>query len=173
MLLSSCDAKSEKSSYPHFVHAANTALVELRKVYVPGIPDFKDDEETDICFHVNDPSYIYQEHQGKKSGRKPDVVVVSRQTADEHKESTTDHDNLQWAQVRTTLEFKRSKSLPHPLPTYNKDYVVPTQQYMDYMKETNASAKATDLMPATGSGQSSHNKPNERKSLSVYLRYFL
>lgn len=167
-LIEFCDAKSEKSSYPHFVHAANTALVELRKVCVPGIPDFEDDEETDIRFRVNDPSYIYQEHQGKKSARKPDVVVVSHQT--DKAQSTTDHDNLQWAQVRTTLEFKRSTSLPHPLPTYNKDYVVPTQQYMDYMKETNASAKATDLMPATGSGQSSHNKPNEPQNAPMRLR---
>ncbi|KIK32859.1 hypothetical protein CY34DRAFT_814033 [Suillus luteus UH-Slu-Lm8-n1] len=166
-----CNVKSEKSSYPHFVQAANTALVELRKVCVAGIPDFKDDEETDIRFHVNDPSYIYQEHQGRKSGRKPDVVVVSRQTEEEHKKSTTDHDNLQWAQVRTTLEFKRSKSLPPLLPTYNKDYVVPTaQQYMDYMKETNAPAKATDLMPAAGAGQPSHNKANEPQNIPMLLR---
>lgn len=178
-LIKFCNVTSEKSSYPCFVQAANTALLELRKVNVPGIPDFKDDRETDIRFHVNDPSYIHQEHQGKKSGRKPDVVVVSRQTAEERPDasksastkSATDYDNLQWAQVRTTLEFKRQKKrLLHPPSTYNKDYVVPAVQYMDYMKETNVSARATDSTSATGSAQPSHNKSNELQNISERLR---
>ncbi|KAG2134181.1 uncharacterized protein EDB93DRAFT_849610 [Suillus bovinus] len=179
-----CDAESEIPSYPDFVQAANCALRGLRKVDVPGIPAFQDDDETNILFHVNDPSYIQQEHQGKKSSRKPDVVVVSHQSAADIipegkpknvyqsacKKPTKDHENFQWTQVRTTFEFKRKKKrLPHPPSTYTKGYVVPNVLYMNYAKETNASAKPADPAPAAGP-QTSYKKSNELQNISERLR---
>ncbi|KAG2036609.1 hypothetical protein BDR03DRAFT_921315 [Suillus americanus] len=182
-----CNIESETPSYTDFVQAANWALRGLRKVNVPGIPAFQDDDETNVLFHVNDPSYIHQEHQGKKSSRKPDVVVVSYKSAADImpegkstnvyqsacKKPTKDHENFQWMQVRTTFEFKRPKKrLSHPPSTYNKDYVVPTVPYMDYMKEkeADASAQLTDSTPATGTAETSHKKSNELQNISERLR---
>ncbi|KAG1772481.1 hypothetical protein EV702DRAFT_1033620 [Suillus placidus] len=184
-LIEFCDVESEKPSYSGFVQAANTALRALEKVKVPGIPDFNNDEETKILFHVNDPAIISQTHQGKKSIRKPDIVVVSYESAagiipegkstnvyqSACKEPTQDHENFQWTQVRTTLELKRPKDrLPHPPSTYNKDYVIPTVLYMDYAKEMNASAQPTDSTPATGPAQTSYKKSNELQNISERLR---
>ncbi|KAG2132299.1 uncharacterized protein EDB93DRAFT_1309956 [Suillus bovinus] len=154
------NVENETSSYTDFVEAANRALRGLRKVNLPGIPAFQDDNETNVLFHVNDPSYIHQEHQGVKSSRKPDVVVVSHQTAADImpegkfkdvyqsacKAPTKDHENFQWMEVRTTFEFKRPKlRLPHPPPAYNKDYVVPTMMYMEYEKDADADADAQPI----------------------------
>ncbi|KAG1864943.1 hypothetical protein DFJ58DRAFT_866135 [Suillus subalutaceus] len=180
-----CIIESETPSYTDFVQAANYALRGLRKVNVPGIPAFQDDDETNVLFHVNDPSFIHQEHQGKKSSRKPDVVVVSYKSAADImpegkstnvyqsacKKPTKDHENFQWIQVRTTFEFKRPKKrLSHPPSTYNKDYVVPAVLYMDYMKETSASAHPTDSTPATGPAETSYKKSNELQNISERLR---
>ncbi|KAG1778825.1 hypothetical protein EV702DRAFT_1044260 [Suillus placidus] len=182
-LIKFCDVEGEKHS--GFVQAANTALVALEKVNVPGIPAFNDDEETNILFHVNDPAIISQTHQGKKSAREPDIVVVSYKSAadiipegkSKHvyqsacKKPTKDHENFQWMQVRTTFEFKRPKKcLPHPPSTYHKDYVVPTVLYMDYTKDMNASAQPTDSTPATGPAQTSYNKSNELQNIPERLR---
>ncbi|KAG1796393.1 uncharacterized protein HD556DRAFT_299238 [Suillus plorans] len=154
-----CNIESETPSYSDFVAAANHALRELGKVNIPGMPDFQDDDETNIVFHVNDPSFIHQKHQGEKSSRKPDVVVVSRQTAADIipegksknvyrsacKAPTKDHENFQWVDVRTTFEFKRPKPrLPHPPSAYTKDYVAPNVLYIEFMKETDASDSSTD-----------------------------
>ncbi|KAG2353440.1 hypothetical protein BDR07DRAFT_1383153 [Suillus spraguei] len=73
------------------------------------------------------------------------------------KKSTKDYDNLQWMQP-----------LPHPLSTYNKNYVVPTVLDMDYTRETNTSAKPTDSTPASSLAQTSNKKSHERKP-PIYL----
>ncbi|KAG1869234.1 hypothetical protein C8R48DRAFT_700775 [Suillus tomentosus] len=158
-----CNIESETPSYSDFVEAANRALRGLRKVNVPGMPAFQDDDETNVLFHVNDPSFIHQAHQGEKSSRKPDIVVVSHQTAADiipegkskdvylsaRKAPTKDHENFQWVDVRTTFEFKRPKPrLPLPPSAYTKDYVAPSVPYMEYMKETDASTQSTDPTPA-------------------------
>ncbi|KAG2352743.1 hypothetical protein BDR07DRAFT_1436180 [Suillus spraguei] len=137
--------------------SANWALRGLEKVNVPGIP---------ILFHVNDPSLIHQKHQGKTSIRKPDVVVDAMLEGQSPAE-----ENFQWTNVRTTFEFKRpQKHLPHPPSTYNKDYVVPTVMYMNYMEETNPPAEPTDSTPATGPAQTSYKKSNEVQNISDRLR---
>ncbi|KAG1861394.1 hypothetical protein C8R48DRAFT_711317 [Suillus tomentosus] len=180
-----CNIESETPSYSEFVEAANRALRELGKVNVPGMPAFQDDDETNILFHVNDPSFIHQEHQGEKSSRKPDIVVVSHQTAadiipegkskDVYKSAckapTKDHENFQWVDVRTTFEFKRPKPrLPYPPSAYTKDYVTPNVLYMEYMKETDASKQSTDSTSTTGTAQASHSTSNKVQNISHRLR---
>ncbi|KAG2363000.1 hypothetical protein BDR07DRAFT_1405681 [Suillus spraguei] len=175
-----CNRTGENPSYTDFVQAANWALRGLEKVNVPGIPVFKDDD-TKILFHVNDPSLIHQKHQGKTSIRKPDVVVVSYESArDAMLEGQSDiricvqkpaEENFQWTNVRTTFEFKRpQKHLPRPPSTYNKDYVVPTVMYMNFMEETNPPAEPTDSTPATGPTRTSYNKSNQLQNISDRLR---
>ncbi|KAG2064221.1 hypothetical protein BDR04DRAFT_284843 [Suillus decipiens] len=176
-----CNSAGERPSYPDFVQAANWTLRELEKVNVPGIPVFKDDE-TKILFHVNDPSFIHQTHQGKKSSRKPDVVVVSYQTAeDAAQDGKSDvyasasqkpaEESFEWMKIRTTFEFKRpQKRLPRPPSTYKKDYVVPTVMYMNYLEETNPPAEPTDSTPATGPAETSHHKSNDLQNISDRLR---
>ncbi|KAG2086285.1 hypothetical protein BD769DRAFT_1396922 [Suillus cothurnatus] len=179
-----CDFEIEPPSYPDFVQAANLTLCRLRKVKVTGIPDFQDDEETNVLFHINDPSFLHQEHQGKKSSRKPDVVVVSHKTAADiipypkakfvyqhaSKKPTKEQDNFQWSEVRTTFEFKHTaKHLPHLPPTYTKDYVVPAILHMDYMKDMDASAEPTDSTPATGPSWT-YKKSSEVQNISERLR---
>jgi hypothetical protein len=156
-------------------------------VKVTGIPDFQDDEETNVLFHINDPSFLHQEHQGKKSSCKPDVVVVSHKTAVDiipypkakfvyqhaSKKPTKEQDNFQWSEVQTTFEFKcTAKHLPHPPPTYTKDYVVPAVLHMDYMKDMDASAEPTDSTPATGPSWT-YKKSSEGESSGMFLHHFL
>jgi hypothetical protein len=152
-------------------------------VNVDGIPAFKVDRKTNILLHVNDPMPIFQSHQGKQSERKPDVVIVSHKTAlgataqPETQQSQvpsetpckSPKDNFQWADVLSTLEFKRTrKSLADPPAVYTTDYVVPTSvQYMEYKKDTNGPSKPTSSTPAAGSAggsaQTLHEASHECK----------
>ncbi|KAG1805109.1 uncharacterized protein HD556DRAFT_1283541, partial [Suillus plorans] len=181
-----CDINGETSTYASFVKAANCALRELSKVNVQGIPAFKVDDKTNILLHVNDTKPIYQDHQDKQSERKPDVVVVSHQTALGTKAHETQEsqvltetackspkDNFQWTDVRSTLEVKRPrKFLTHPPSVYKTDYVVPSPsaQYMEYRKGTNGPAKPTGSTPATGSTQTPHEASNELRPSSQLSR---
>ncbi|KAG1805113.1 uncharacterized protein HD556DRAFT_1437275 [Suillus plorans] len=181
-----CDIEREPLTYAPFVKAANCALRELSKVNVDGIPAFKVDDKTNVLLHVNDPKPIYQDHQDKQSERKPDVVVVSHQTALGMKAHQTQEsqvltetackspkDNFQWTDVRSTLELKRPrKFLTHPPSVYKTDYVVPSPsaQYMEYRKDANGPAKPTGSTPATGSAQTPHEASNELRPLSQSSR---
>ncbi|KAG1901769.1 uncharacterized protein F5891DRAFT_1144295 [Suillus fuscotomentosus] len=181
-----CDTNLEPLTYAPFVKAANCALRELSRVNVQGIPAFKVDDKTNVLLHVNDPMPIYQDHRDKQSERKPDVVVVSHQTALGTKAHETQEsqvltemackspkDNFQWTDVRSTLEFKRTrKSLTHPPSVYKIDYVVPSPsaQYMEYRKDTNGPAKPTGSTPATGSAQTPHEASNELRPSSQLSR---
>ena len=141
----------ETSSYAYFVRAANTALIELKPLDVPGLPSSKSDNPSDIVFHRNDPMYIRQYHQDAESKRKPDVVVVScksarsvrkgRKTAKKVNEMACNapDENFEWADVLSTVEFKRTKNaLRSPPTSYGVEkYAPPTQQYMDLRKEMN------------------------------------
>ncbi|KAG1720569.1 uncharacterized protein EDB91DRAFT_1280577 [Suillus paluster] len=69
---------TEPASYPHFVKAANAALLELHSLNVSGLTAPRNND-TDILFHHNDYP-INQMHQDQKAQRKPDVVVVSCNT---------------------------------------------------------------------------------------------
>ncbi|KAG2363910.1 hypothetical protein BDR07DRAFT_862235 [Suillus spraguei] len=178
-----CDIEHETSTYDPFVRAANLALRELSDVKVPGIPAFKVDDKTNILLHVNDPMPIYQDHQGKQSERKPDIVVVSRQTAlsatkaQQTQESQVltetackaPKDNFQWTNVRSTLELKRPRrSLAHPPAAYNTNYVVPAPsvQYMEYRKDTNGPAQPTSSTSAVRSSQNPQEASNELRPSS-------
>ncbi|KAG2121602.1 hypothetical protein DEU56DRAFT_94241 [Suillus clintonianus] len=144
-----CKPNVEKKTYSPFVEAANSALDELENVNVPGIPAFEKNSKTNILFHVNDPSIIEQCHQGKTSTRKPDVVVVSYESASNaiaagkstgvRKSACKRPDKrFQWMNIRSTLEFKRpnsKRSLAGPPPAYKMDYVAPAVLYMKYMKK--------------------------------------
>ncbi|KAG1787204.1 uncharacterized protein HD556DRAFT_1503681 [Suillus plorans] len=181
-----CDTEREVATYAPFVRAANCALHELTKVNLYEVSSFKVDDKTNILLHVNDPMPIYQSHQGKQSERKPDVVVVSHQTAlDVNAHQTQDSqvltetackppkDNFQWTGVRSTLEVKRTrKLLPHPPSAYKTDYVVPTPsaQYMEYRKNANGPAEPTGSTPATGSAQTPHETSNELRTSSQLSR---
>ncbi|KAG2353656.1 hypothetical protein BDR07DRAFT_1432487 [Suillus spraguei] len=171
-----CDIEHETSTYDPFVRAANLALRELSDVKVPGIPAFKVDDKTNILLHVNDPMPIYQDHQGKQSERKPDIVVVSRQTAlsatkAHHTQESrvltetackAPKDNFQWTDVRSTLELKRPRrSLAHPPAAYNTNYIVPAPsvQYMEYRKDTNGPAQPTSSTSATKDKEKESAKP--------------
>jgi hypothetical protein len=80
--LSSTTCAVETDSYGHFARAANTVLLRLSSVEVSGLPFCKEhNDPSNILFHRNDPMPICQTHQGAESKRKPDVVVVSCQTA--------------------------------------------------------------------------------------------
>ncbi|KAG2102560.1 uncharacterized protein F5147DRAFT_615986 [Suillus discolor] len=181
-----CDIEREPSTYAPFVKAANCALRELSKVNVDGIPAFKVDDKTNVLLHVNDPKPIYQDHQDKQSERKPDLVVVSHQTALGKKSHETQEsqvftetackspkDNFQWTDVRSTLELKRPrKFLTHPPSVYTTDYVVPSPsaQYMEYRKDANGPAKPTGSISATGSAQTPHETSHELRPSSQLSR---
>ncbi|KAG2337730.1 hypothetical protein BDR05DRAFT_1045369 [Suillus weaverae] len=204
--LSSRDAPTEPKSYDPFVRAANCALLQLSKVDVPGIPAFKDDDNTNILFHTNDPSLMYQTHQGAQSERKPDVVIVSYQTAWDamSKEMQDDLDNnqdkgkgkqkemkqgkekvfmeiackkphgdFQWMDVRSTVEFKRTRKPDHPPSKYdtNLKYVKPKVLYMDLKngRETKEPAEPTGSTSAAGPAQTSHKASTERKPLATRM----
>ncbi|KAG2339967.1 hypothetical protein BDR05DRAFT_991741 [Suillus weaverae] len=172
-----CDIELEPATYAPFARAANCALRELSEVEVPKIPAFKVDDKTNILLQVNDPMPIYQNHQGKQSERKPDIVVVSHQTAlsaNAHQMQESQvlaetackppKDNFQWTDVRSTLELKRPrKALNHPPTVYKTDYVVPppSAQYMEYVKDPNTPAKPTGSTPTAGSSQTPHRASNE------------
>ncbi|KAG1720577.1 uncharacterized protein EDB91DRAFT_1230992 [Suillus paluster] len=70
---------TEPASYPHFVKAANAALLELHSLNVSGLTAPRNND-TDILFHHNDYP-INRMHQDQKAQRKPDIVVVSCNTA--------------------------------------------------------------------------------------------
>ncbi|KAG2030223.1 hypothetical protein BDR03DRAFT_987217 [Suillus americanus] len=104
--------------------------------------------------------------KGNQSERKPDVVVVSCQTAKAHQTQESmvltetacksPKDNFQWTDVRSTLELKCTrKLLTHPPAAYKTDYVVPAPsvQYMEYRKDTNGPAKPTGPTPAARPAQ--------------------
>ncbi|KAG0698935.1 hypothetical protein DFH29DRAFT_834252 [Suillus ampliporus] len=182
---------AERHSYAPFVQAANCALLELSKLDAPGLISSKThDDPNDILFHVNDPSFINQTHQGAESRRKPDVVVVSCQSARNAGKEKKDlkekiytkarckpDSNFQWTDVRSTLEFKRTKNrLQLPPSTYQvKDSNPSDQKYMDYRirNETNDPVEPTGStpVPAGDPTQSSHEpssapgRPNQSEQL--------
>jgi hypothetical protein len=179
--LSSCDNKHEAGTYAPFVNAANCALRALTEVTVHGIPAFKVDSKTNVLLHVNDPMPMYQSHQGEHSERKPDVVVVSHQTALGKQEHQTQElqalteaackspkSNFEWADVRSTLEFKRArKPLIHPPDTYKINNVIypPSVKYMEYRKSTTTSAAESTTTSAAESATTSAAEPSHECKL--------
>src|SRR6267154_272028 len=144
--LSSTNKQVERDSYTPFVKA----LLQLSKLNALGLAASKDDNDVnDILFHHNDKP-IFQTHQGEKSERRPDVVVVpwhSAQKVREEKDKSQKcamytgenmacqkpDGNFQWMDVLSTVEFKRTKQcLPGALPTYKvTDYAAPDKEYLE------------------------------------------
>jgi len=65
------------NGYEPFVFAFNNALQELRKIKVP----LREPTDRRILFHRNDPKEIRATHNGHPSTRKPDIVLVFLETA--------------------------------------------------------------------------------------------
>jgi serine/threonine protein kinase len=115
-----------------------------------------------------------QKHQGEKSTRRPDVVIVSRTGAKKVRKQSgkayKDEEALkkpakqfQWIDVRSTVEFKHQKTrtgLSKPPATYAvKAYDVPeAKKYMKYRRETNATAKPTSSTPLADSGAATSSR---------------
>ncbi|KAG1719638.1 uncharacterized protein EDB91DRAFT_1351878 [Suillus paluster] len=173
---------TEVPSYAPFIRAANRALLELSDLDAPGLLSSKThDDSNDILFHLNDPMFMKQTHQGAEARRKPDVVIISRESArhvrKNGKDCTKEHMygelacrkpdvNFQWTGVRSILEFKRTKTrLQTPPSTYTvKDYDASDQKYMEYhiRNETSDPAEPAGSTPAPADGptQSSHETSN-------------
>ncbi|KAG1774541.1 hypothetical protein EV702DRAFT_1032067 [Suillus placidus] len=171
----------EPPMYAPFIKAANCALGRLSELDAPGLVPYKAQKDSEnILFHLNDPSFIYQTHQGKKSKRKPDVVVVSHATAKKvgkSKAKTIYEAGLckptrkfEWTEVRTTVEFKHTKPVSPPGPppaTYAvKTYdISEAKKFMKYRRETNDSAEGPEPavpapLPASGAATSSRQTSN-------------
>ncbi|KAG1741280.1 hypothetical protein EDB19DRAFT_1875935 [Suillus lakei] len=174
-------SKVEANMYKPFIQATNCALDRLSKLNAPGLVSAEAHDDYKILFHQNDPKFISQRHQGKKSDRKPDVVVISHTCAKkvqkgEPKDAYKDAwrkptKNFKWTDVRSTVEFKWTKSkLPQPPATHAvKAYDVPdAKQYMKYQRETNDTAEPTAATPAAtplpvgGAATSSHQTSDAR-----------
>ena len=143
--LSSSKQQVERDSYAPFVKVTNHTFLQLSRLNALGLAASKDDnDKNDILFHHNDKP-IFQTHQGEKSERRPDVVVVPwysarkvREDKDKGQKYTGEHmacqkpdGNFQWMDVLSTVEFKRTKQcLPGALPTYKvTDYAAPDKEY--------------------------------------------
>ena len=188
--LSSTNKKVERQSYAPFVKATNHALLQLCKLNALGLAASKEEDDANhILFHHNDKP-IYQTHQGEKSERKPDVVVVPWHSARKVREVNDNGQkfamytgenmgcqkpdgNFQWMDVLSTVEFKRTKQcLPGPPDTYAAtDYAPPDKEYLE-MNNLDEPTGSTPVL-ATGPPQTSHKTSNERKPPSVPSCCFL
>ncbi|KAG2337094.1 hypothetical protein BDR05DRAFT_805008 [Suillus weaverae] len=160
--------------YKPFIQASNLALDGLSKLSAPGLVCSKAHDDDKILFHQNDPRNITQKHQGEKSTRRPDVVIVSYTSAKKvRKQSDRTYKDqeasekptkqFQWTDVRSTVEFKHQKNwsgVSTPPATYAaKAYDVPeAMKYMKYQRETNGTAEATGSAPLPGSGAAASSR---------------
>ena len=109
------------------MHAANRALCCLRDLKIKGLRDAPKEHSARLFFHVYGREMV-QFHQGERSARKPDVVLVS--AVDVHAEHVSDchylrittkkpETNFGWRIVRTVVEFKhRNGSIEAPPARY-------------------------------------------------------
>ncbi len=117
-------------SYRPFIYAFNHALRALHKIDVP----LRKSTHQLLLFHRNDPKLITATHNGHTSQRKPDVILVSLEVAqnafsDGDPGSWADHalktageppkNDFQWSGPLSAGEFKRIMStLPSPPAEY-------------------------------------------------------
>jgi hypothetical protein len=162
--------------YKPFIEAANYALCELSTLNVPGLVPSKAGDDHEIIFHQNDPSHIYQTHQGEQSLRKPDIVIVSKASAMKvwnckpgevyKKALEKPKKKFEWKELRTTLEFKKTKATLNPVPqkyqaktTYK---ISGAKKFMKFRREMDTSAEepepdATPVPPNAGKLSSMSN----------------
>jgi hypothetical protein len=191
MPLKSVASTVEEKMYTPFIHASNLALDKLSGLNVPGLVCSKGHDDDKIMFHRNDPKNITQKHQGEKSTRKPDVVIVSRtgaknvrkqsgQAYEDKEASGMPSQQFKWTEVRSTVEFKHKKipaGLSTPPATYAaKAYDVPeAKKFMKYRRDTNDTPEPTDSTPVPGGGvaTSSLQTSETRKLSSMCKLWFL
>ncbi|KAG1772855.1 hypothetical protein EV702DRAFT_1201316 [Suillus placidus] len=162
------DLTVEDQMYKPFIQASNLALDGLSKLNAPGLVCSKAHDDDKILFHQNDPKNITQKHQGEKSTRRPDVVIVSytsakkvqkqsRRTYKDEEASEKPTKQFQWSDVRSTVEFKHKKNwsgVSMPPATYAaKAYDVPEAMNSKFAWEGFPdAAEATGSTPLPGSG---------------------
>jgi hypothetical protein len=147
----SCQTKSnETEGYQPFIYAFKHALRALHKIDVP----LRKSIDLLLLFHRNDPKLITATHNGHTSQRKPDVILVSLEVAQNafsngDPGSWADHalktagepprNDFQWSGSLSAGEFKRIKStLPFPLAQYTVKPVqnIPPQPLPSVLCET-------------------------------------
>ncbi|KAG2064598.1 hypothetical protein BDR04DRAFT_242994 [Suillus decipiens] len=168
------ESTKEAQMYRPFTEVSNLAFDRLSKINPPGLLRSKAHDDEKILFHQNDPKNIIQKHQGEASTRRPDVVIVSRTSAkkvSKHPDQPYKDEQalekpakrFQWTDVRSTVEFKHNKlrtGVSNPPKTYAVNaYDVPeAKKYMKYRRETNDTAKATDVTPLPGSSAATSSR---------------
>ncbi|KAG0699555.1 hypothetical protein DFH29DRAFT_1070617 [Suillus ampliporus] len=133
----------ERKYYEPFIQVTNIALACLADIKVDGMRAAS--AKVDILCQLNDKE-ICQEHQDKKSRRKPDVVILPFQSSlkafpndgnddARHRFETAakpTEEPLLWTDVLASIEFKRkSKVLARPRFSYTvKNYVYTKPDYL-------------------------------------------
>ncbi|OAX34638.1 hypothetical protein K503DRAFT_785624 [Rhizopogon vinicolor AM-OR11-026] len=182
-LITFADCTVETSSYAHCARAANTALIELKPLDIPGLPSSKTDDLSDIVFHRNDPMYIRQYHQDAESKRKPDVVVVSCKSARSVRKGgkipkkvkiysemacNAPVENFKWTDVLSTVEFKRTKNactLPLHHTAEMKEMQERKQKATELLRSTAVPAASTSKTSNPPSRQSDQLKKRDSDHL--------
>lgn len=169
--------------YKPFIDAANHALGKLSQLDVPKLVPSKAEDDHEILFHRNDPSYILQTHQGEKSSRKPDIVVVSKASAMragdcgsgdlDTKTSKKPAKKFEWKELRTTLEFKHTKTfsaVPQNYEAKTTNTISEAKKFMKFRREMNTSARepeADATLPPIGGAMDAQQTTNAGKLSSM------
>lgn len=75
-----------------------------------------------MFFERNDPKYLEQNHSGKKSRRKPDVIILP---------FTDQAPSRSWKDVLSVVEFKRSGDIKLPPTKYSLgNYQPPKREFL-------------------------------------------
>ena len=117
----STEARNEAELYGPFVELSNTALQCLKLLEIEGMRK----TIRDISFQRNDPKFLKQFHNGMKSTRKPDLIILQP--------TKKDPKNLHWGDILSVIEFKRptSKPMKPPPRKYSSgEYQPPRKQFL-------------------------------------------
>jgi hypothetical protein len=159
--------------YEHFVKAFNHALRALHNIDVP----LRKSSKLTLLFHRSDPKPITTMHSGYRSDRKPDIVLVFLDAAqnayskgdqgtwdDRALGSAADKpkNNFKWRDCLSTAELRRKKKRDRfqaPLAKYpfkhRADEIAP-QPKLDAKKSEDPLAEEDELtQPSKGTIQSS------------------
>ncbi|KAI6116673.1 hypothetical protein EDD17DRAFT_1510467 [Pisolithus thermaeus] len=169
-------SENEENLYPDFVKAANAALRCLQSLYIPGIRPCCDS----VYFHLNNSPLLRQNHQGKVSEWKPDIILVSDDDALEACDSEKDITNpyeiaftektrppFNWRSVRTfvaSATSKRKMEAPPEVYTCQPDAQPPKCKYVGahVLDHTSISAQSHTLSDAPMSS-ATDSRPSTRE----------
>ena len=133
--------RNETALYAPFVKLSDAALGCLKLLEIEGMRK----PIEDIFFQQNDPNYLIQFHNGMKSTRKPDVIILQP--------IAKDPKNLHWGDILSVIEFKRSGTMERPPTEYfSGPYQPPEQQFLvnDRMSELQGVAFVGQAKPLIG-----------------------